>query len=142
MKMPCSANTMRWVQGALLFTWSLISASCASGRVKADCAPGLRLSKLNIIRRALIYFKELITKLILARYTEFKDATGEKRWPFRYTAPWVAVLQSILVLVQTAGGEKRCAGRAINAMIGKRDGPVRCPDIFWSVIRIFIGIFF
>ena len=50
---------------------------------------------------------------------EFKEATGEKRWPFRYTAPWVAVLQSILVLVQTAGGEKRCAGRAINAMIGK-----------------------
>merc|ERR1712203_831566 len=52
-----------------------------------------------------------------ARYVEFKEATGEKRWPFRYTAPWVAVLQSILVLVQTAGGEKRCAGRAINAMI-------------------------
>ena len=50
---------------------------------------------------------------------EFKEATGEKRWPFRYTAPWVAVLQSILVLVQTAGGENRCAGRAINAMIGE-----------------------
>ena len=56
---------------------------------------------------------------ILARYVEFKEATGEKRWPFRYTAPWVAVLQSILVLVQTAGGENRCAGRAINAMIGE-----------------------
>merc|ERR1712168_344042 len=52
-----------------------------------------------------------------ARYVEFKDATGEKRWPFRYTAPWIAVLQSIFVILQTAGGEQRRAGRAINALL-------------------------
>ena len=32
---------------------------------------------------------------------EIKELTGKKSWPFRYTAPWISVLTSIFVLLES-----------------------------------------
>ena len=49
---------------------------------------------------------------------EIKELTGKKSWPFRYTTPWISVLCSIFVILETRKGDRGRAQRAQNAMTG------------------------